>query len=122
MYNDSFFISLLSQLARIVPTLLVCIIGIMMIQTRPLPKTTKTLATSGLFLTILGALGTVIFSVYLSSGSPDYSSSSFRLMQINYGAISQVLHAVALVLLILAVCKKGQTEPAKSDVKNPYEP
>ncbi len=121
MLEDNFLMIFLSQAIRAVPTLLVCIIGIMVVQTRLLPGKTKNFATAGLALLILGALGSVAFGAYLSSGGVDYASSGFRFMQMIYAGLLQIVHGVALILLILAICSKEQTVAPRSSVQNPYE-
>jgi uncharacterized membrane protein len=121
MFSDNFFVSMLGHLARIVPTILVCGIGIIVLQTRVIPRKTKTLAVLGLLLMIIDQLVAVTFSMYLSSGGIDYSSQNFQLLQISYGVIAQVLHAVALVLLIIAICNKDLAATKKETPENPYQ-
>ncbi len=120
MLDDNFLMIFLNQAIRVVPTLLVCIIGIMVVQTRLLPGKTKNFATAGLALLILGALASVAFSAYLSSGV-DYASSGFRFMQMIFFALSQILHGVALILLILAICSKQQVGAPENNLQNPYQ-
>jgi uncharacterized membrane protein len=121
MFNDNFFISMLGQLARIVPTLLVCGIGIVVLQTRVLPRKTKALAVLGLLLMIIDQLVSVAFSIYLSRGGVDYSSQNFQLLQMSYGVIAQVIYAVALMLLIIAICNKNPAATTKDTPENPYQ-
>ena len=120
MFNDSFIMAFLSSMLRIVPTLLVCIGGIVIMQTRVLPKKTKAFGISGLALLLLNALASVAFSTFLSSGGIDYAGSNFRVLQLGYSAISQVVYAIALILLVMAICNKQQATTPKSEVENPY--
>ncbi len=120
MFNDSFILSFLGNMLRIVPTLLVCLGGIAILQTRVLPNKTKTYGISGLALLLLDALAGVAFSTYLSSGGIDYSGSNFRVLQLGYSAVSQVAYAIALILLVMAICSKEQAVAPKSEVENPY--
>lgn len=121
MLDGNFFMTMLTQVAWSLPTLLVCIIGIMMMQTRPLPRKTKTLGTAGLALVMLGAIGGVAFNAYLSVGGLDYSSTGFRYVQMGYGALMQILHVVSLILLIMAIFNKDNTATTGNTVENPYQ-
>ena len=120
MDNDGLIMSFLSNMLRIVPTLLVCIGGIIVMQTRVLPKKAKTYGVAGLGLLLLDALASVAFSTYLSSGDIEYSGSHFQVLQLAYSAVSQVLYALALVLLVMAICKKEQTAAPNKESENPY--
>ena len=120
MLDGNFFMNLLSQLAWSAPTLLVCIIGIMVMQTRPLSRKTKTLGSAGLALVALGALGGIVFNAYLSSGSMGYSSPSFGFMQTGYSASMMVLRLASLILLVMAICNKDQTANNAQQIDNPY--
>ena len=120
MINDSFLISFLSNMLRIVPTLLVCIGGIILMQTRMLPKKAKTYGIAGLGLLLIDALASVTFSTYLSSGNIEYSSSHFQVLQLGYSAASQVLYALALALLVMAICKKEQAAVPNKESEKPY--
>ncbi|MGH8050986.1 MAG: hypothetical protein ACREPB_10045 [Arenimonas sp.] len=113
--------NLLSQLAWSLPTLLVCIVGIIMMQTRALPRKTKTLGSAGLALVVLGAMGGIAFNVYLSAGGMDYSSAGFRFMQTGYSAIMLVLRVASLALLVMAICNKEQVATPDNTVGNPYQ-
>ncbi len=120
MFSDSFFITIFGYTLRTLPTLLVCGIGIFILKTRILPGKAQTYGVSGLALLILVALGGVIFSMYVSYGGVDYASPAFHMVQMAYGAVSQVIHAVALILMVMAIC--GKESIAKSgETKNPYE-
>jgi len=120
MINDGFLISFLSNMLRIVPTLLVCVGGIFIMQPRVLPKKAKTYGIAGLGLVLVDALVSVAFNTYLRSGNIEYSGSSFQVLQIGYSAVSQVLYALGLVLLIMAICKKEQTTISSKESGNPY--
>lgn len=120
MANDNFLFSLLSQLMWTVPTLLVCIIGIVMLQTRALSNKAKNFGSAGLALVALGALAGVAFSSFISSGGIDYSSSNFRFFQMGYSAIMQILHVVSLVFLISAICSKDKALVTENEIQNPY--
>ena len=122
MVSDGFLISFLSNMLRIVPTLLVCIGGIILMQTRILPKKAKTYGIAGLGLLLLDALASVAFSTYLSGGNIEYSGSSFQVLQIRYSAVSQILYALGLALLIMAICKKEQAATPNKESGNPYAP
>lgn len=121
MLDDSFFMMLLAQLARIVPTFLVCAIGIFLLQTRALPKKTKAYGVAGLVLVILGALGSAAFSVYLTGGGIEYSSAGFRYVQMGFGAIMQLLHVASLILLIMAIWQRDGTGTQQNSSENPYQ-
>lgn len=120
MLNDGFLISFLGNMLRMVPTLLVCLGGIAIMQTRALPKKVKSYGISGLVLLLLDAMAGVAFSTYVSSGGIDYADSHFRVLQLGYSTLSQVLYAVALALLVIAICNKGQTAAPKNEAENPY--
>lgn len=120
MTGDNFLFSLLSQLMWTVPTLLVCIIGIFMLQTRSLSNKAKNFGTAGLALVALGALAGVAFSSYISSGGIVYSSNNFRFFQMGYSAIMQILHVVSLIFLIIAICSKDKTSTPGNETHNPY--
>ena len=120
MLLDGFFNLILGQAVRIVPTLLVCIIGIVMLQKQVPAGKVRTYGISGLLLFVLGSVCGVAFGAYLMMGGADYASSSYRLIQVAYGAFSQVVHAVAIVLLIMAICKKAQVSVEKNETENPY--
>lgn len=121
MFDDGFFMNMLRQLVWSLPTLLVCIVGIMMMQTRPLPRKTKTLGTAGLVLVVLGAMGGIVFNTYLSIGSLDYSGAGFRYVQMGYGALMQILHITSLILMVMAIFNKDNTATTGNSVENPYE-
>lgn len=121
MLDGNFFMTMLTQIAWSLPTLLVCIIGIMMMQTRPLSRKTKTLGSAGLALVALGALGGIAFNVYLSAGGMDYSSASFGFIQKVYSAIMLVLRIAPLILLVMAICNKDNAATTTDTVENPYQ-
>ena len=121
MINDSFFMTFLTQLAWSLPTLLVCIIGIVILQSRALARKAKALAVAGLALVVLGAFGGIAFNLYLSGGGMDYSSVGFRYTQMAYGALMQVLHVASLVLLIMAICNKDKPATTNHTAENPYQ-
>ncbi len=120
MSRDNFLFSLLSQLMWSVPTLLVCIIGIVMLRTRPLSNKAKNFGSAGLALVALGAFAGVAFSSFMSSGDIDYSSNNFRFFQMGYSAIMQILHVISLVFLITALCSKDKTATSENETRNPY--
>lgn len=121
MLNDSFFFSILSQLAWSLPTMVTCAIGIAMLRSRPLSKKAKSYGVAGLALMILGSFTSLVFNTFLRIGSIDYASSSFHFAQMGFSAVMQLLHVVSLVLLILAICNKEQAADQKIEAKNPYE-
>ena len=120
MLDDGFLISFLGNMLRMVPTLLVCMGGIAMMQMRALPKKVKSYGISGLILLLLDAMAGVAFSTYVSSGGIDFADGRFRALQLGYSTLSQVLYAVALALLVIAICNKGQTDAPKNETENPY--
>jgi len=103
-----------------VPTLLVCIIGIFMLQTRSLSNKAKNFGSAGLALIALGALAGAGFSSFISSGGIAYSSNNFRFFQMGYSAIMQILHVVSLVFLIIAICSKDKMPATGNETHNPY--
>jgi uncharacterized membrane protein len=120
MASDNFLFSLLGQLMWTVPTLLVCIIGIVMLRTRATSNKAKNFGSAGLALVALGALVGVAFSSFMSSGGIDYSSSNFRFFQMGYSAIMQILHVVSLVFLVIAICSKEKLPAPDNQTRNPY--
>lgn len=120
MLNDSFFFSILSQLAWSLPTLVTCIIGIVLLRSRALSQKAKSYGVTGLALTILGSLGGLVFNTFLRTGSIDYASSGFQFMQMGFSAVMQLLHVASLAFLILAICDKSHASDQKSEAGNPY--
>ena len=118
MLDGNFLMNLLSQLAWSLPTLVVCIIGITVMQTRPLSRKTKTLGSAGLALIVLNALAGMVFNAYVSGGGMDYSSTSFGYMQTAYSAITMLLRLASLTLLVMAICNKEQ--PASTHARLPF--
>lgn len=120
MLNDGFLISFLGNMLRMVPTLLVCLGGIAILQTRVLPKKVKSCGIAGLASLLLDAMAGAAFSTYVSSGGIDYADSHFRALQLGYSTLSQVLYAVALALLVIAICNKEQAAAQRNEAENPY--
>jgi uncharacterized membrane protein len=120
MLDGNFLMNLLSQLAWSVPTLLVCIVGIMIMQARLLPRKTKTFGSAGLALIVLSALSGIVFNAYVSAGGIDYSSTSFGYVQTGYSAIMMVLRVASLILLVMAICSKEQPATTTQKTDNPY--
>ena len=120
MASDNFLFSLLGQLMWTVPTLLVCIIGIVILQARPLSKKAKNFGSAGLAFAALGALAGVAFGSFISSGGIDYANGNFRFFQMGYSAMMQILHLASLVFLIIAICNKDKTPTLKNETQNPY--
>ncbi len=120
MASDNFLFSLLSQLMWSVPTLLVCVIGIVMLRTRSISNKAKNFGSAGLALVALGALAGVAFSSFISNGGIDYSSGNFRFFRMGYSAIMQILHVVSLVFLIIAICRNEKALAPENEKQNPY--
>lgn len=120
MSSDNFLFSLLSQLMWTVPTLLVCIIGIVMLQTRALSNRAKNFGSAGLALVAIRSLAGVAFSSFISSGGIDYSSSNFRFFQTGYSGIMLILHVASLIFLIIAICSKDKTSTLENETQHPY--
>lgn len=120
MSSDNFILSLLSQLMWSVPTLLVCIIGIGILRVRPIPNKAKNFGSAGLALVAFGAIASVAFRYFISAGGIDYSSGNFRFFQMGYSAIMQILHAVSLIFLIIAICSKDNTATLENETQHPY--
>ena len=120
MTTDNLLFSLLSQLMWSVPTLLVCVIGVVMLRTRSLSNKAKNFGSAGLILVALGALAGVAFSSFINNGGIDYSSSNFRFFQMGYSALMQILHVISLAFLIVAMCGKDKAHVAENETQNPY--
>jgi len=120
MASDNFLFSLLSQLVWSVPTLLVCIIGVVMLQTRSLSNKAKNFGSAGLALVALGALVGAAFSSFMSGGGIDYLSGNFRFFQMGYSAIMQILHVASLIFLIIAIGSKDKALAPENETSSPY--
>jgi hypothetical protein len=120
MSNEYSLFTLLSQLMWSAPTLIVCLIGIIMLRTRAISNKAKNFGAAGLALVALGAVAGVAYSGFISSGGISYSSDSFRFFQMGYSAIIQLLHVVSLIFLIIAICSKDKVPAAGNELPNPY--
>jgi uncharacterized BrkB/YihY/UPF0761 family membrane protein len=120
--SDDIFPSLV-QFLYIIPALLVCLIGVLVLSMRAMPKKARIAGISGLIITMFLSIAGVCFSLYMQHAvvAASYSSESFRFTQIAYGVFATLMHVLALALLIAAICIRDTPTPVKSDGKNPYE-
>jgi heme/copper-type cytochrome/quinol oxidase subunit 3 len=121
MSND-FFPSLM-QFIYVIPTLLVCAIGILILSMRAMPKKARIAGIAGLAITALLSVIGVAFNVYVQTmyASEGYTSENINAMHIGYSIFSTLGHLLAMTLLIVAICIRDTSTPEKNSVKNPYE-
>jgi uncharacterized membrane protein len=120
--SDDFFPSLM-QFIYVIPTLLVCVIGSLVLSIRAMPKKARIAGITGLAITAFLSVTGVAFNLYMQNlfSTLGYSSDSVRFTQIGYSIFSTVTHVLAMALLIAAICIRDGSTPAKNSVKNPYE-
>ena len=120
MASDNFLLSLLSQLMWSVPTLLVCVVGIVILRTRSISNKAKNFGTAGLALVALGSLARAAFNGFMSSSGMDYLSDNFRFFQMSYSTIMQIVHMASLIFLIIAICSNEKARAPEDEKQNPY--
>ena len=120
MASGNFLFSFLSQLMWALPTLVVCVIGIVVLRKRSLSNKVKNFGSAGLAFVALGALAGVAYSSFMSSGGVDYLSSNFRFFQMGFTGIMQILHMASLIFLITAICSKDDAPAPENETRNPY--
>jgi uncharacterized membrane protein YhaH (DUF805 family) len=120
--SDSIFPSLM-QFLYVIPTLLVCVIGILVLAMRAMPKKARIAGIVGLSITAFLSVAGVAFSLYVQNmhSAEFWTVEKMNAMHLSYGIFSSLTHVLALALLIAAVCIRDTPTPAKSDGKNPYE-
>lgn len=123
MSDSSLIMTLLGQAVFLLPTILICIIGITMIQNRlPVGKARKA-GVLGFTLLLVGAIGNLLFYALINRflSSQDYSGHGYiQMINTVYRLLSVLLHSGGLILLIMAICgKDGQSDKQLSS-ENPY--
>lgn len=123
MSDSSLIMTLLGQAVFLLPTIVICIIGITMIQKRlPVGKARKA-GVLGFTLLLVGAIANLLFYALINRflSSQDYSGHEhMQLVSTVYRLFSVLLHSGGLVLLILAICGKDGPSDKQLPSDNPY--
>lgn len=123
MSDSSLIMTLLGQTVFSLPTILICIIGITMIQKRlPVGKARKA-GVLGFSLLLVGAIGNLLFYALINRflSSQDYSGhDNMQIVSTVHRLFSVLLHSGGLVLLIIAICGKDGQSDKKLSSENPY--
>mgnify|MGYP001766209606 CR=1 FL=1 len=123
MSDSSLIMTLLGQAMFLLPTILICIVGIAMIQKHlPAGKARKA-GVLGLGLLLVGAISNLLFYALINRfmSSQDYSGHGhMQLVSTVYRIFSVLLHSGGLVLLIVAICDKAGQSGRKAADENPY--
>jgi len=123
MSDSSLLFSLLHQAVFLLPTLLICIIGIVLIQKRLAPGKARNAGMLGFSLLLIGAISNVLFYALINRfvSSQDYSGhGNMQMISTAYRFFSLLIHSGGLVLLIVAICGQDKkTDGARSN-ENPY--
>jgi len=124
MSDASVLYTLLSQMVFLLPTLLICIFGIVMVHKRlPAGKARKA-GVLGFSLLLMGAFANLLFYVVINRllSSQDYSGhGNMPMINTLYRFIS-LLHSGGLIFLIIALCSREPAGAEKIDQQNPYGP
>jgi lipoprotein signal peptidase len=123
MSDSSLIMTLLGQAVFLLPTIVICIIGITMIQKRlPVGKARKA-GVLGFTLLLVGAIANLLFYALINRflSSQDYSGHEhMQLVSTVYRLFSVLLHSGGLVLLIMAICGKDGPSDKQLPSDNPY--
>ena len=107
MSDSSLIMTLLGQATFLLPTILICIIGITMIQKRLPPGKARKAGVLGFTLLLVGAIANLLFYALINRflSSQDYSGHGYmQMINTVYRLFSMLLHSGGLMLLILAIC------------------
>lgn len=123
MSDSSLIMTLLGQAVFMLPTILICIIGIAMIQKRlPVGKARKA-GVLGFTLLLVGAIANLLFYALINRflSSQDYSGhGTMQMINTVYRLFSMLLHSGGLLLLLMAICGKDGQADKKVPSENPY--
>ena len=123
MSDSSLIMTLLGQMVFLLPTILICIIGITMIQKRLPAGRARKAGVLGFTLLLVGAIGNLLFYALINRfmSSQDYSGHEhMQLVSTVYRLFSVLLHSGGLVLLIMAICGNDGQSSKKLPGENPY--
>ena len=123
MSDSSLLMTLLGQTVFLLPTILICIIGITMIQKRLPPGKARKAGVLGFTLLLVGAIANLLFYALINRflSSQDYSGHGYmQMINTVYRLFSMLLHSGGLVLLILAICGKDGKADSQTPKDNPY--
>lgn len=123
MSESSFIFTLLHQAVFLLPTLLICIIGIVLIQKRLAPGKARNAGMLGFSLLLVGAVANVLFYALLNRfmSSQDYSGQgNMHMISTAYRIFSLLLHSGGLIFLIVAICGQDKKTGANLPDENPY--
>jgi hypothetical protein len=123
--GDSNIVSYLSQIVSVLPTLLICLIGIGLMLVRPLPKKARVSGIAGLLVIGVTSVVSRVFFMYVTAviGKEEgYSSSTFSMMNMAGGVVVTALHFIGMALLIAAVCIREPAATTVEQKQNPYQP
>ncbi len=123
MSDSSLIMTLLGQTVFLLPTILICIIGISMIQKRLPPGKARKAGVLGFTLLLVGAIANLLFYALINRflSSQDYSAhGAMQMINTVYRMFSMLLHSGGLMLLILAICGKDGKADSQTPNDNPY--
>lgn len=123
MSDSSLMFTLLAQAVFLLPTLLICMAGIVMIQKRLPDGKARKAGVLGLSLLLAGAVANIVFYALINRfvSSQDYSGhDNMQWVTTGYRLFSTLLHGGGLILLILAICGKDGQADGKTPNENPY--
>lgn len=115
--------SLIFTAAFLLPTLLICIVGIVMIQKRLAPGKARNAGMLGFSLLLIGAIANLLFYALINRfvSSQDYSGhGNIQMISIAFRVFSLLLHSGGLILLILAICGHDKKAAGPLSNENPY--
>jgi hypothetical protein len=120
--SDDFFPSLM-QFIYVIPTLLVCVIGSLVLSIRAMPKKARIAGITGLAITAFLSVTGVAFNLYVQNmrSAEHWPIEKMSAMYLGHAIFSTLGHVLAMALLIAAICIRDGSTPAKNSVKNPYE-
>jgi len=123
MSDSSLIMTLLGQAVFMLPTILICIIGITMIQKRLPTGKARRAGVLGFALLLVGATANLLFYALINRflSSQDYSGHGYmQMINTVYRLLSVLLHSGGLILLIMAICGKDGKADKNSPNENPY--
>lgn len=123
MSDSSLIMTLFSQTVFLLPTILICIIGIVMIQKRLPVGKARSAGVFGFSLLLVGAIANLLFYALINRFllSQDYSAhGNMQMISTVYRFFSLLIHSGGLLLLIMAICGKDVQADKKLPSENPY--
>jgi len=123
MSDSSTFITMMWRVLGMLPIIVACVIGIMVLNAKPLPKKVQAAGVTGMVLVALGPVIGLLYSLFmqgfLASGS-NAGSTVFSLLQAGYILLAQAIHIAALYFFMVAICHRENAADEKSETSNPY--